>query len=158
GIVQQQRARTNIGAEALETPGHIRSAITLGGIAAILLLVTLLCGVLAVKDYLHAQESADWPSVQGLVSRADHVDVDRKTGKSTPLVGAVSFAYEVNGKKFRAKNIYFGSAQGDDQIRKQYDDGTEVKVYYKPAAPFVAVLHPGITPHAYTGFKGTGIV
>jgi hypothetical protein len=156
-FVQQQRQESSDGKQALLGSRYVHNAAVLLVFAMIAGVIAVCMGVNAAQALMHARESVNWPSVKGEAVRSDYSQYNKRTRKTTNVIGDVSFTYVVNGKKYHAKNIYFG-AYPDEAMRRKYENGTLVEVYYRPSDPSLAVLHPGLSPHSYSGVMGSGLV
>jgi hypothetical protein len=109
--------------------------------------------VIALRNVARAKASADWPSVRGIIRQAE---VRRETDrKGLRYFGAqIVYDYEINGLVYTSSKVSFGDySSGNpahaDEIVAQYPVGAQVRVYYDPAAPRVAVLETGIRGAAW---------
>jgi len=103
-----------------------------------------------------AKESANWPYVQGKVISSE-MEVRKETdddGTSVTYSAEVMFEYEVAGVLYSANRVSFGQYSSGApglarKILSRYPAGKVVNVYYKPDAPEVSVLEPGVTFSTY---------
>ena len=86
-----------------------------------------------------AQASVDWPKVRGQI--IDWVPPEQ-TAMGTPKI---EYAYSVGSEMYHANAIAFGLPEDRQAFRAatKYQEGEAVWVYYDPANPARAVLHPG---------------
>jgi len=116
-------------------------ALVLGGIGAFLL-------VQYFRNKQKAQESTNWPSVEGKITgqniRVDEVDSDDSFRIS--YIPVVHFEYSVNNAPFEGKRLAFGSEPSFSSRKKaeaflaSYPVGQIVPVFYNPEKPSEAVL------------------
>lgn len=91
-----------------------------------------------------AAESSHWPNVEGSVIGAS-LGVTRQH-RFRPLV---EYAYRVGEKDYRCSRIQWGglvdlpSRSAAAKVVSHYRAGKQIKVYYNPRQPAVAVLQPG---------------
>ncbi len=123
-------------------------ALILFGIAAWLL-------VPGVRELRQALASRSWPSTPGKIVSADVVDVapvntDMDSRHRESYRPVIEYAYEVNGKSYRAnhrvfgdESISYGSQSKAEAIIADYPPEQVVQVYYDPANPATAALLPG---------------
>ena len=98
----------------------------------------------AWKSVRLSRESAVWPSVPGTVTAAER----KKRGFR--MQPCITYSYQVEGRDYAGTKITFAAAvpsKDVEPILSQYPLGSEVKVYYSPRHPSVAVLEPG--PNRY---------
>ena len=110
----------------------------------------LAVAALTARTVLHARASAKWSHTPGLITGSKI-----SQGHSTSFSPLVQYSYTVDGQPLTGKRICFGIArtfagyQFAQSYTKRYPAGTEVTVYYDPAAPSEAVLEPGLTKRAF---------
>lgn len=110
-----------------------------------LLLGVLLIGALASallplrRGYTLAQASEHWPKVRGQI-----IESSFDTGPSAGLP-KVEYAYTIGGATYHASAVAFGLPPDRAALHTatRYRSGDAVWVFYDPAAPVRAVLHPG---------------
>jgi hypothetical protein len=126
-------------------------------------LVFVLLGLFALykggRDLQWAQASPNWPTVTGIVEHSQVAESVDKGKKS--YYADVVYRYEVQGTAHQAKQIAFGDYRSSDpapyqEIISRYPVGANVKIYYQPDVPEVAVLEPGVSRQAYI-IPGFGI-
>jgi hypothetical protein len=103
--------------------------------------------------------SVNWPSTGGTITASgistqvtSRSDLNRPAIKyyTTLYSPAVNYTYMVNGHVFSGKTIYFGcctsssNQNGAVQVLQAYPVSSQVKIYYKPDDPSVAVLKTGL--------------
>lgn len=113
-----------------------------------------------VKTLQKARASTAWPSVSGRVVSSDverqtrtHRSGGRRRSSVTYHAGVVT-AYEVHGTRYTTDKVSFGATDSSsrrraDEVVRRYPKGEEVKVFYHPARPGVAVLEPGVSAGVY---------
>jgi hypothetical protein len=117
--------------------------------------VVVLIGVLAiwigVADWRRADTSADWPSVEGMITRSAVGREESGGGgrpRSVTYVARVAYAYAVDGIRHEGRRISYGhydsAEEADaDAVAGRYPVGAQVKVHYMPGHPGESVLEPG---------------
>ncbi len=131
-------------------------AFLFGFIALILLSVAAWLLIPAVREFRQALGSKRWPSVSGKILSANviycppvNTDMDSgiRHGTYRPVL---EYAYEVNGKSYRANHrvfgdeaVAYGSSGRAEAIIGDYPPDKTVEVYYDPTDPENAVLIPG---------------
>lgn len=99
-----------------------------------------------------AQDSLDWPSVTGLVTRSKMEQTSRKTrGKNkTDHRVDVSYEYIVDDEMFENDVVQFNqnnlSTSEKELLVSAYPKGRKVEVFYNPQKPKQAVLIRGSYP------------
>lgn len=100
-----------------------------------------------------AKESVNWPTTMGVIEESQ-VKTHRGDD-STTYSPYVLFRYEVDGQEIRSDMVYMGAnfssnnRSAHQKVVTKYPVGAEVKVYYKPDDPFIAILEPGTTYMGY---------
>lgn len=99
-----------------------------------------------IRGMIEAIESNSWPSVGGVVKTCE-LAVDSSEG--THYSAKIAYEYSVNDKPFVGNRIASGgdSSMFESSAReemKRYPKGKNVKVYYSPDDPSVALLEPGV--------------
>jgi hypothetical protein len=124
------------------------AAMSLAVLGVLLLLGSSWLASRGALDILHGLDSRAWPKVTGQIERHDQMSV---SGRSTVIIpGEVNYTYTVGERTYRGTKIWFGPLQDNEAVRRQYSDGAQVTVYYKPSDPTVAVLRRGLqAPHTY---------
>jgi hypothetical protein len=91
--------------------------------------------------------SANWPNVPGAIT---HSMVDRSGRRHSRAV--VIYRYKVNGREYEGRRIRAGLWRMSDTLFRtsqsvvdEYPVGTNLPVYYNPAAPDRGVLRVGVT-------------
>ncbi len=111
------------------------------------------------KELVPAWQSRRWPTTLGnicgtVVHEGVRVGVTNDgTGAPTDQVFRVTdwvFTYGVAGQWYKSSRFSF-SAEGWQENDQYLEEGAEVKVYYCPSDPAVAVLRPGPSPGLLTG-------
>lgn len=110
-------------------------------------LVGIACLVIAHRTKQRGRESANWPTVTGIVlssQLAEDSDSDNRR-----LYGAsIRYGYSVAGKSYESDRVKWGGdykTSTGGWARKQiekYPVGAQVKVHYDGSKPEVAVLEP----------------
>ena len=108
-----------------------------------------------------AKASADWPNVQGKVTRSKVIGRKNSKGKRN-YSAAIDYQYEVDGKKYSGDTVWFGQSTSRrktsaQKLVAQFPSGQKVDVYYDPEVPGVSVLLPGAFLSSYLVF-GVGVL
>jgi hypothetical protein len=102
----------------------------------------------------HGLRSYRWPTTFGIV-KSSEVERHSTSGpnKATSFAPKVVYQYNVQGKKFESDHLSYkvmgGSAERCWRIVNKYPVGSEVKAYYHPSKPGLAVLVPGLSILSY---------
>ncbi len=126
-----------------------------GFFCVILLIGALWLTWLGGTQFLAAQSSKSWPSVTGTITRSDFVYSG--SGSNATRQPVVQYSYVVEGTEHKGARIAFGPVPGDkgggsvfttDRSKKIKEfatriEGSDIAVYYDPAAPEMSVLMPG---------------
>ena len=112
-------------------------------IGIILLLITPLATGACLSSYQQAQDSGDWPSVQGTVTVSQ---VDSTIGRKTKA--NIAYNYSVNGSSYVGTRVRFADTTGSrrgaqEQLIQPYPVGANVDVFYDPKSPNIAILETG---------------
>lgn len=115
--------------------------------------VALLFGIYILQLPM-AAASLSWPTVEGSILSSEVYE--QCCGEySEGWFPKVSYRYSVAGKEYISDKVEFVS-MGDGntsyfalQVIRRYPVGKQVKVYYNPLDPDVAVLEPGIPDNHY---------
>lgn len=112
------------------------------------LAIGLTISVVGLRGCYYAGASMQWPSARGVVTESR---IGRsRGGNRTTYAPEVRYSYEVEGHGFTGERIYFsGIDLSSDhayalEITDRFAVGREVRVYYHPRDPALAVLLPGI--------------
>jgi hypothetical protein len=116
----------------------------------------VLFGALAIwvglDDFMRARSSAEWPSVDGAITRSTIERVTSGGGssnlRSVTYAARIAYEYAVEGTRHTGQRISYGhvdtEAQSDaDKVVKLYAVGRQLKVHYMPDNPGASVLEPG---------------
>lgn len=120
-----------------------------------------LIGVLASLPALVLSFSSKrWPSVFGKVLESG-LDISSGTKISDhSVLPHLVFEYRVNNKKYTSSKIAILRGWTETEAKKyplMYSVGSEVKVFYKPNKPRVAVIEPGVHMTAFLGLYISGV-
>lgn len=107
----------------------------------------------SVRDDLRlAEQSAEWPSAQGVVTSSSVQERRIPQGRSSVQGYAAEIAYEytVAGDVYAGGRIHFcyaptRSFQAAKSLAARYPGGSRIAVAYNPNAPAMSVLEPGFT-------------
>ncbi len=118
---------------------------------------------LGARNLFRALASRHWPSVEAVVVESStQIETTtpsrgfRRSGPASSVMytANLKFQYEVDGRKYRTDQIYFGQTVGsgdssEAELRRfRYPLGERVTVHYNPADPSVASVHPGFQAEA----------
>jgi hypothetical protein len=116
----------------------------------------VLLGALAIwiglEDVMRAQASADWPAVDGTITRSTIERISSGGGSGRPRsethAARIAYEYSVDGNRREGSRVSFGHYDTADEadaarVVKRYPAGTNVKVHYMPGNPGESVLEPG---------------
>jgi hypothetical protein len=96
----------------------------------------------------YADQSANWPSVPGTVTKSE-IDTWRRDGK-TYYQANIAYTYEVDGKQLTASKVTVGDPPSQTnmspakRIQDEFPVGAAVNVFYDPEAPSSTALKPGV--------------
>jgi hypothetical protein len=110
--------------------------------AAFLLLTGIVTCVLFLPSYFEAQSSLNWPSVMGMLDRAE------PWGDNGYIVPMIRYSYSVDGRSYSGRriettDIWSKGPTGASEALSGLVEGEPIRVYYDPADPARAVLKPG---------------
>lgn len=112
------------------------------GIGSVLFLGLFFFG-LGARNLWRAFRSPSWPTAPAVVAASE-------TRVSKQMYTAdLRFRYQVNGTDYQTDLIYVGQTAGSGDAseaelrRLRYPLGARLTVYYDPAEPWVATVHPG---------------
>ena len=99
--------------------------------------------------------SRKWPTVPGIVLHSDIEGQSDSEGSGSYRV-RILYRYEVSGRQYLGKRVYFGQAilwtgSFDRLLSKtgRYNPGTPVQVHFHKKWPSLSVLQPGMTLEAW---------
>jgi hypothetical protein len=120
--------------------------------------------LLGARNLRRAIASLHWPTASAtVVESSTSIDVtppsrgmrgSRNSVSSIMYTANIRFQYEVNGRKYRTDQIWFGQTAGsgdssEAELRRfRYPLGDKVTVSYDPADPAIAAVHPGFQAEA----------
>lgn len=115
---------------------------TLESMGAFFIVVGLLAAVMGFINHRKLQETADWPQVDGTVTSAEIVEVERR-GRSITFIDSpvITYSYWIDGELFFNDVVVLDrlpdKADSDPgrRILATYPEGTAVRVYYDPDDP-----------------------
>jgi hypothetical protein len=112
-------------------------------LAAMFCLSAPVSGFFLGRTFLEAKSSAQWPSVEGKVTRAQS---SRTTGKR--FIADVEYHYVVEGKEFKGNRICasdceWETPQAATLVLGKLSPGQKVPIFYNPADPQQSMLKPG---------------
>ncbi len=127
---------------------------------------------------LLADESADWPKVEGVVASATvrtHTSVGRMnrpfTDSDNTYYPEFGYTYSVGGKSYSSSRFSLGESAQDysdrqdaEKAASEHPAGSKVEVFYDPADPSSAVLRPGLSTGSWVPlllglfFGGSGLL
>ena len=110
-------------------------------------IIFLLIGILMIAFWFilrrRATQSLRWPSVPGHVIDSKMTQSSDEDGTVT-YTPSITYAYEVGGTNLRGSLVAFGGAPGKPaDVLSKYPAGSDVRVFYNPSKPKMAVLEPG---------------
>ncbi len=129
-------------------------------------------GFRAGDQMLDAADSRTWPTAKGRMV-VSYYDVRRTPEKktilsSTPVSSTttlvryrvtpasetvyadIRYSFTLDGRTYTSSNLWFGPSSATEDTVRRFPRDAEVWVYYKPGAPSVSVLEPGLKcPHGY---------
>jgi hypothetical protein len=108
-------------------------------------MIVLCCA--ALPQYLRAKKSAQWPSVDGVITASW-----MRSGlcKGMPCYhGEIEYRYRVGNTDYQSTALSLGhdhwaTKEAWQPVLDQYPVGKAVKVYYDPGHPATAILEPGL--------------
>jgi|SRR5579864_3642325 len=103
-------------------------------------------GIFLAKLYREAQASANWPSVQGKITRAEVQET--RLGLTRKFTTDVKYTYVVEGRAYSGTHIRPSDKVWEDRLPalnalKGLATGRQVRVFYKPDEPAQSLLQPG---------------
>jgi hypothetical protein len=115
---------------------------TLESIGALLIVVGLIAAVAGLFTYRTSRTTAGWPSVEGTVTSAEVVEVERR-GRAITFIDSprITYSYWVDGELFFNDVVVLGrlpdraDSEPGRRILATYLVGTPVRVYYDPDEP-----------------------
>jgi hypothetical protein len=111
--------------------------------AIIMLISAPVSGYFLFQIFLKAKASQDWPSVPGVITRAE------VAGDETGRYRAdVSYTYSVGGRnlvgtRIRASDGEYNVRDGAVQAIQGLAKGQQINVYYDPSNPTYCLIQPG---------------
>ena len=109
--------------------------------------------------------SSKWPSVKGTIKKCEPIrsSSNEKNRHSTVYHARVIYEFTVDGKTFTGDQYSYGEpTQGSyssaDSAKKQFPQGTGIKVHYDPADPRESVLEAGIIWSKSLGWLVVGLI
>lgn len=118
----------------------VRFGIWMG--ALLMLISAPVSGYFLLQIFLKAKASQTWPSVPGVITKAEVAD---KFGR---FQADVSYTYTVDGRnlvgsRIRASDGEFNVRDGAVQALQGLAKGQQVNVYYDPSNPGYSLIQPG---------------
>jgi hypothetical protein len=118
----------------------------------IFLLVGLYLIVASLLKISRAQKSKGWAQTSAEVQSSKfevHRSTDFEGAEAVSYHARVVYKYTVNGIEYRSDRVFFGQGAGTSKAAAkrrvaEYVPGNQLKVYYDPENPKVAVLEPGL--------------
>ena len=123
---------------------------------AILFVLTLgtILSIVALPQYLHEKQSAQWPTTSGVITISRVQFLDRSGSVWTRrrfegYLGDVQYRYRVGatdylGSRLSFEQAHLACAECWQSAIRPYPVGKTVTVYYDPRNPASAVLEPGL--------------
>lgn len=115
------------------------------------------------QDMELARQSAEWPTVQGVVqeSHIKSVRISRGKGTVPGFEAVVRYAYQAGGRSYKSGHIHYCNEPGSkpagaQHIVDNFPVGVGVTVAYNPARPSEAVLYPGYSEACEAELQGLG--
>ena len=132
---------------ALRSP-NVRTAAAVCGLG--LLLASAVGVVLKGRAVAAARETAAWPSVRGVVTRAGIVE----TAPGGRYLPDVTYAYAIAGREYVGDRVRVSARRSltrraAERAAGEFAAGEPVRVYYDPEDPRRSVLRPGAEPDQY---------
>jgi hypothetical protein len=125
----------------------------------VFLMVLIAAGVYFVihgtRNIRQARSSVtDWPTVQGVVIRAEIITKKRTGSSFAYSVPVIVYRYEIAGREYESNRVAFGDdPKGTaEEVVKRYAVGNRVKIHYEKQNPSEAVLEPGVRGVQYEFF------
>ena len=102
---------------------------------------------LALPQYIRAKKSAEWPSTSGIIT-ASSLQVRYFKGMKG-YYAAIRYRYRVadrdcEGDQISFNRVHAAVADAWQKVIDEYPVGKDVKVFYDPKNPSIAVLQPGL--------------
>lgn len=115
---------------------------TLESIAALFIVIGLLAAVVGLINNRQLRETAEWPQVEGTVTTAEIVEVERR-GRSITFIDSprITYSYWVDGDLYFNDVVVLGrlpdkaDSDSGQRILATYPEGTPVRVFYNPDDP-----------------------
>lgn len=119
------------------------------GLAGVLLLVSAVLAVLALRDRAHYRAMLSWPVARGAVALTG-LDSERRIHRhAARLLHLPTIAYRYSaggadhiGSRISNRELVFEHEEEAVQFLARFPSGTAVDVHYNPAAPNEALLQP----------------
>lgn len=127
-----------------------------GGVSNVLIWIVIgaliLCSLYVSKTlfdaYFHSNQSADWPSVSGVVLEK-HVKQLKSSSNSRSYISSISYQFAVDGKEYVSERMSVYSLTESYRTREQALElhnrlpqvGRAIDVFYKPGDPAFAVVY-----------------
>lgn len=112
----------------------------------ILTVLMFFSGVFGLLQYRRDLRTAKWPSVQGVILRAQTQQCYFRD-KPAGLAPDVAYKYAVNGREWIGTRIDIKNHCAADGVVKNYiaefPVRSQVLVFYDPSSPGESLLHPG---------------
>ena len=118
--------------------------------------VLIIFGCATLPRYFHAQKSAQWPTVPGMITVSQLKVGYLKHMKG--YFGDVEYSYRVgatdyHGNRLSFNRVHLGVKDAWQRVLDSYPVGKVVAVYYDPADPELSVLEPGLHGEMESIFK-----
>jgi hypothetical protein len=118
----------------------------------LLIISSPITGLLLARSIRNAEASANWPSVEGKVTRAEVLEFSR--GQEPRYRASVSYQYRVNGMTFVGSRLQPIDRESDKpwpivEALGGISAGKHVRVYYEPNHPAESLLKPGTITQDY---------
>jgi hypothetical protein len=117
-----------------------------GLVPAAFVVVGVLQLVWCIWESADAVIATHWPTVLGIVQSAEVLEM--KSGRGTGHVPRVTYAYEVDGVKYKGDRIYITDVgESPDQARNTiapFPANASVRVYFDRDDPSRSLLKPGL--------------
>jgi len=104
------------------------------------------CGYFALSMVADAQETANWPHADGVITRSEVCELG--IAISPDFKPDITYEYELNGQshvgnRVRTNDGEFDKRSGAEQVVRRYPVGKKVRVYYNPTNPNNSMLEAG---------------
>lgn len=110
------------------------------------------CGLWCLWNGLRSRR---WPATPGMILRSDIDGFGEVDGSASYRI-RVAYRYEVDGRKYFGKRVFFGqgvlnTGSFERLLRKtvRYGPGVCVNVRFHPKRPYLCVLQPGMRLEAW---------